>query len=200
MDRRFKLERAVLLGLEEVVLLGEKEVRLRRGSRTLMVDGQEKPAGTSFRLEKDGLKIPAAAICASMGWTLAYCRDEQAAYLLPGGREFHLYARGRSFFLIVANPASEPLEYVFDSGRVYDLVLKKDGQVIWRRSRDRVWTQMVSRRVLPPGECWVFSAAVTGTVPPGEYLLEAYFDGWSGSERPADLSPRPAAHINIHLE
>lgn len=178
-----------IAGGAEIVVSGKREVRFRPGSRKALIDGRETLMEVPAEIKKGEVLVPLSTVCESLGWTVSRHAESETVYLLPLGQEFHLYARGAEFVLIVTNQWSEPREYCFDSGQTHDFRLKSEGQEVWRYSSGRYWMQMIIQQTLMPGECWVYSAGLDKELPHGIYQLEGYFmgftNGFAGGDKPA---------------
>jgi hypothetical protein len=100
--------------------------------------------------------------------------------LLRTDREGYHAGQPVQLRLEVINDKDEPLRLQFGSTRQFDFEVLWEDQLIWRWSADRLFAQVITERILPPGERWTFEATWNGrqssgeVVKPGEYLARAY--------------------------
>jgi len=77
--------------------------------------------------------------------------------------------------LTVTNRGERPIRLTFPSAQVYDFVVRQDGREVWRWSRDKMFTMMLTEVLLPPGkpqsytEPWDQIDTEGRPIPPGEY-------------------------------
>ncbi len=89
--------------------------------------------------------------------------------------------------LTVANPSPREVTFQFNTGQMYDFVVRNDGRVIWQWSAGRAFVQALTTLVIKPGESRVFRARwdqknlFGQQVPAGQYEMVAMF--------PAQRSP-----------
>ena len=83
--------------------------------------------------------------------------------------------------LTVSNPASAAVTFQFPTGQMFDVLVTRQGKLIWQWSQGRAFTQAFTRLTLSPGESRVFNERwdqrdVQGRyVPAGEYEMLAVF-------------------------
>jgi len=58
------------------------------------------------------------------------------------------------FTLRVTNTGDEPAELTFRDGRDGDVVVRRDGEAVWRWSDGRLFTQAIRTATLAPGETY----------------------------------------------
>jgi hypothetical protein len=81
--------------------------------------------------------------------------------------------------LTVTNPGRSPLTLQFSSSQQYDFEVRREGQVVWRWSADRMFTQALTSLTLNPGtslrftETWKQQDNNGQPVPPGTYEVVA---------------------------
>ncbi|MCL6451098.1 MAG: hypothetical protein K6T75_07405 [Acetobacteraceae bacterium] len=84
---------------------------------------------------------------------------------------------------VVSNQGRRPVEVTFTSGQEYDMILRRDGEEMWRASEGRAYIESVQSAVMEPGDARIY----TETLPPmpaGDYSVEAYFLGAPPRDRP----------------
>lgn len=77
-----------------------------------------------------------------------------------------------AFTFTVHNEGDERVELTFPSGKVADVVVREDGEAVWRWSEGRMFTQALETRTIAPGDD--LSREFTWEDPrPGEFTAEA---------------------------
>jgi hypothetical protein len=68
-------------------------------------------------------------------------------------------------------------EYLFTSAQRYDVMIKRDGEIVYRWSEDRLFAQVITKLVIAPEDSRVFKAEWNlvnnhgEKVPPGIYTI-----------------------------
>ncbi len=93
-------------------------------------------------------------------------------------------------FLLLNTSTTAPVRLTFNTGQVFDLVLSRDGQAVWRWSANKLFTQAIQEKNLAPQE-FIFEVLlldpeITAPLAAGEYELEVritatQFRGYSKS-------------------
>ena len=92
----------------------------------------------------------------------------QAEY--PAGAPIELMLR-------IRNRGSETVRLLMRTGQLFDFIVQRNGEVVWRWSEGRAFTQAVTQLVLLPDETRAFTVRWDGTdntgarVPPGSYTV-----------------------------
>ncbi|NPV90630.1 MAG: hypothetical protein HPY50_07660 [Firmicutes bacterium] len=142
--------------------------------------------------------VPLRFVCEHMKLKVGYDQEMKTAYIFREDREYHLYAEGREFTLVVSNNQSDkPMNFRFNSSQTHDFVLKQGEDTVWRMSEGKMYLTVVSDRVLGPGQCWTFQGMLDKDLAPGEYTLEAWFNGWDGRYYIKDPNPRAAINYTV---
>lgn len=90
--------------------------------------------------------------------------------------------------LEVTNQSSQELAFDFLTGQEFDFVVTREGQEIWRWSRDMMFIQAFHKLVIKAGKTqfykagWDYKTLQGERVPSGDYVLQAYFLGVSRTE------------------
>jgi intracellular proteinase inhibitor BsuPI len=88
--------------------------------------------------------------------------------------------------LTFTNPGGSPVTFQFPTGQIFDLIVSRDGNVVWRWSSGRVFTQAFGTFTLIPNESKVFrelwdQRETQGRrVAPGVYEMVAVFPAGVG--------------------
>lgn len=180
-------ERA-LIDIPDVVGLSSDEATHRLARRGFevgdveLIENSDAPSGTVLAQfpEPDAIAAPGSAVDLAVA-------DESPSEPEPvddadreSTLESHLeVAVGDvvEFDFAVRNVGSEPIGLTFSTGRIADVVVidAETESPIWRWSDDRMFTQVVQRRVLGPDD--TIEQAFTWTEPePGTYVAEARLD------------------------
>lgn len=94
---------------------------------------------------------------------------------LEGNLEVTVEGQRVTFAFTVENGGTRPVELEFRSGKVADVVVSEDEQVVWRWSEGQMFTQALDTETLQPGE--KFTREMTWEdPPPGQYTAEATLD------------------------
>lgn len=94
--------------------------------------------------------------------------------------------------LVVKNPSNSPVEVVFPSTKTHDIVLKSNGQVIWRESEGMVYGMALVMGTIAPGETKVYETTLP-ELRDGRYQVEAYFMAAQDSSKPVATSTMSVA-------
>lgn len=118
------------------------------------------------------LQVTGAAPLAGLAGVTCYLTTDRLSY--RPGETAHLSME-------VANPGPEAVLLKFSSAQKYDFEVREaGGQVVWAWSRDKVFAQMLTERLLPPGEKYTITEAWTlpADLAPGRYQVR----GWLNRE------------------
>lgn len=83
--------------------------------------------------------------------------------------------RGARFTLRACNTSNETRELTFPSGQRYDFEVSRNGELVWRWSDGRAFTQVYGTEQWGPGQCktyndsWDGRTSDGGVAPPGSY-------------------------------
>lgn len=83
--------------------------------------------------------------------------------------------RGARFTLRACNTTNETRELTFASGQRYDFEVSRNGELVWRWSDGRAFTQIYGTEQWGPGQCKTYNDSWDGTnsdggiAPPGSY-------------------------------
>jgi hypothetical protein len=81
------------------------------------------------------------------------------------------------------NDSKAPQEVTFPSAQRYDVLVERDGQVVWQWSAGKFFAQVLTTLVIQPGDSrvfkieWVQKDQQTEHVPSGEYVIRAWIYG-----------------------
>lgn len=92
-----------------------------------------------------------------------------------------------TFVVTVTNAGTEPVDLTFPTGQTVDVTVRRGGDVVWRWSDTRVFTQMTRSVTFDAGESRTYEASWTDPTP-GEYDAEAEVVGDADARATADLS------------
>jgi len=174
---------------KEIVVQGNHEVRMKLGESLMQVDGKQEQLAKPVRIINSRAIVPLRFVSERLGFTVAYDRENHAAYIFREKKDFYLYAHDDQFTLVVTNQSKDPINCTFSSGMTHDFVLKQNNQEIWRWSKDKAFLMMIFGKTLNPGECWVYSSKLDQEVPPGDYILEGHFMGEDGNKFTRENNP-----------
>ncbi len=83
--------------------------------------------------------------------------------------------QGARFTLRACNPSDQTRQITFPTGQRYDFEVSQDGELVWRWSDGRAFTQVYGQESWRPGECktyndsWDGRNSNGGVAPPGSY-------------------------------
>lgn len=83
--------------------------------------------------------------------------------------------------LTVVNPTDKRITVTMPTGQKVDFVLWRDGQIVWRASAGKVYTQILTQESFQPYEAKVYKETLPW-LPSGLYFAQAYYLGetqWS---------------------
>lgn len=80
------------------------------------------------------------------------------------------------FTLKVENLTHSPVQLSQPTSQTHDFAVSRDGKEIWRWSQDKLFLQMLTERVVQPGETLTYTGDWTlpKPLPPGKYSVEAW--------------------------
>lgn len=84
------------------------------------------------------------------------------------------------FTMTWRNETEEVREYLFPNAQRFDIRITRNGEKVWQWSDGRLFAQVMTTLILPPGDSRVFKAEWKQVdedgrpVPPGEYQAEAW--------------------------
>jgi hypothetical protein len=179
---------------EILVKNGKTDLALRPDRSTALVEGDmlfQMPA--PVQLVDGRAFVPLRFICEQMKLDVSFDQENRITYIFREDQEYHLYADGRTFTLVVSNQTDEPRSYQFSSSKTHDFIIRQGESVVWSQSEGRMYLTVISDRELGPGQCWTFQDDLARELDPGDYTLEAWFTGWDGRYYIKD--PNPVASI-----
>ncbi|HYZ92856.1 MAG TPA: BsuPI-related putative proteinase inhibitor [Actinomycetota bacterium] len=95
------------------------------------------------------------------------------------------------FTLTVCNGTDKPIEKTFPSGQRYDFEVKQDGEMVWKWSDGRAFTQVQGFERWDAGECRTFTDSWNGRNPDGSRAESGQYEavGTLTSEKPMTSDP-----------